>query len=337
MTTYFLLVEKKLSKQAVRYGLMLLFITFLSVFGANDAIVYDHYSMYLTVNENGEINEKIECTIINKGKMPLNKIKFVFGGNIKHFKAYDKKKSLKYDTKSLGTSYEYTIYFSSPVMINGTDMMTIEFTTKEYIRKIDNVMDFQLFYKAENKVNSFNLYVQFPTSYSIGKLNNTSSLLTRLIYPEAIVETNEKALQLNWKRINLEKGDSISFFAKASKPMENMSKKYSQNHIILVFMLGIIVSLFVLMLKSQFMTKQDKPTIFSVFNDEEKRVLSTLLEHDGVMMQNSLAKKSDFSKSKLSRILLDLEERNVVLKIKKGNMNKISLREDLKNLGDLSE
>lgn len=70
-------------------------------------------------------------------------------------------------------------------------------------------------------------------------------------------------------------------------------------------------------------------SVFPVLKDDEKDVIRYMVEHDGECGQKDLVDELDYSKAKISRLVKDLEERNLVTKIKEGRRNRLKLKKDL--------
>lgn len=60
--------------------------------------------------------------------------------------------------------------------------------------------------------------------------------------------------------------------------------------------------------------------------EEEEQIYNILKQRDGSCEQGTLLVVSDFSKPKLSRILMEMEERKIIKKVKKGRKNYIFLK-----------
>ena len=63
-------------------------------------------------------------------------------------------------------------------------------------------------------------------------------------------------------------------------------------------------------------------------DEEEKKVIMAVKEQDGIS-QSTLKYRTDLSKTKLSMVLKELEEKNLITKVKKGKINNIFLKKAL--------
>lgn len=70
--------------------------------------------------------------------------------------------------------------------------------------------------------------------------------------------------------------------------------------------------------------------ILKALTGDEKKTVEIILNNDGRILQNELVNSLDFSKAKVSRILINLEKRGIVRKSKYGLTNCISLADDIR-------
>ncbi len=70
--------------------------------------------------------------------------------------------------------------------------------------------------------------------------------------------------------------------------------------------------------------------ILRALEGDERKAVKIIVENGGVILQNELVNYLNFSKAKVSRILMNLEKRNIIAKRKYGLTNHISLAEDIR-------
>ncbi len=74
-------------------------------------------------------------------------------------------------------------------------------------------------------------------------------------------------------------------------------------------------------------------SIFPLLKEDEQDVLQYIIDHEGEVEQRDIVMDLDYSKAKVSRLVSDLEERNLVEKEKQGRINVVALARDV---GDLN-
>jgi len=99
--------------------------------------------------------------------------------------------------------------------------------------------------------------------------------------------------------------------------------------------IGLLVGTLVYYIMSDKVIQQEKSlekntkVILNFLNSQEKRVIETLLEHDGKVQQYELSHLPSLNKLKTHRILVNLEQKGVIKKEKLGKINKIVLNKEL--------
>ena len=76
--------------------------------------------------------------------------------------------------------------------------------------------------------------------------------------------------------------------------------------------------------------------MLKALTSEEQKLMRTIKEQEGIT-QATLRLKTDFSKTKLSFILADLEKKGLIQKEISGKTNKLDIREGILSLSKHSE
>ena len=70
--------------------------------------------------------------------------------------------------------------------------------------------------------------------------------------------------------------------------------------------------------------------VFSVLKDDERKVVDFVIEKGKKCKQRDIVRATDFSKAKVSRIMLELEERGILSRERVGRTNRVILNADVK-------
>lgn len=73
-----------------------------------------------------------------------------------------------------------------------------------------------------------------------------------------------------------------------------------------------------------------RKVLLMALEGDEKKIVRTIVDNNGQMLQNELVNRLDFSKAKTSRILSNLEKKGIISKQKYGLTNCISLTEEIR-------
>ena len=70
--------------------------------------------------------------------------------------------------------------------------------------------------------------------------------------------------------------------------------------------------------------------VLTALEGDEKKLIKEIADHGGEMLQNELVLSLNFSKSKVSRMVTDIEKRGLVVKKQYGLTNKVALADKLR-------
>lgn len=84
-------------------------------------------------------------------------------------------------------------------------------------------------------------------------------------------------------------------------------------------------------------TREQRKTIASVFpvlKEDEQEVLRYIIDEEGEVEQRQIVSDMSYSKAKVSRLISDLEERNLLEKEKAGRVNVVRLTREVGDIGE---
>lgn len=155
-----------------------------------------------------------------------------------------------------------------------------------------------------------------------------------MIFPTGYdIETDGQTISIVWNLKNVILGQDFAIFV----TMEDTKNNYN----ILYWILSLIVIIFIAFFIYKKLEKKEKIKILNVKSNEkkkenedynylldtEKKVIEELKKADrNEMWQKQIQNITGYSKAKVSRLVRNLESRNLVKKIPFGNTNKIRLK-----------
>ena len=187
-----------------------------------------------------------------------------------------------------------------------------EFDVSDFIRKIDNEYMFTFSYSSETDFKDFRLKIVLPEDAIISEKND-ALILSRPVK----ISTNGRRIFLEWSE-ELNSGEEFTAFAQYEE------KKYSGMDYSLIIILFIIVAgaFFI-----GFRAKKFKKHKFieKTISADEKTVLR-ILKKEKEIMQEDIRKKTDWSKTKISKVVRNLEVKGLVEKKPYKKTNKLKLK-----------
>ena len=205
----------------------------------------------------------------------------------------------------------------------GRSSVEIVYTTSFPLERADNyvfVTEVRQIYDLQN----VSIQVNLPKGTELERPVEDGSVFPS---PDNL-ETDGISISIIWKKDFLDKGDSFPMF---------IVYKEEKNYLIFGILIGsIVMAIAGLIIRKKFFkrtqiqiikTAKQKPDLY--LKDEEKQIIEVLRTKGGECEQGTLRVITDLSKATLSRRLLELEERNILKRVKKGKKNTVILKESL--------
>ncbi len=171
----------------------------------------------------------------------------------------------------------------------------------------------------------FDLEISLPLGY--GLIEGDSPRPTYPI-PERVF-TEDNIVKISWTSMNIlpnyEYLYTIRFEETGIFPITT-PQSYTYIYVILAFLGGTAVStlVFFLIIKRKYHPIKSE-LVSSLLSDSEQAVIKAINDEGGVAIQRRICERTSFSKSKVSQILLKLEEKNVLKRERWGRTNKVTI------------
>lgn len=206
---------------------------------------------------------------------------------------------------------------TSKVACSSLDVQTVfvSYNSKDSIKPSDSKFLFTADYTMPAAVDSFILEVKMPKSFSLVENGEFPSCS-----PDCLRASDGVRIVLVWNRRSLGQGTNIhvsAFFENASI-IGGIQPWVLALTIIVI--LGGSITFFIIYRK-----KLPARFILPVLKDDEKRVWEAITKHGNGVNQKIVVRESNYSKSKVSKVLKSLQERGLVKLERMGRTNKVYL------------
>ncbi len=148
---------------------------------------------------------------------------------------------------------------------------------------------------------------------------------------DAVTGSEGRRIFVRWDMDDVSLGETRDFVVRY-QDLEVIGNIFPIDTTTLVILLVLLISLGI---SVYFKFKKKEDTISSILpllKEDEKEVLLNIIEKEGECEQRNLVKELDYSKAKISRLVKDLEERNLIKKIKEGRKNRLVLKKEVGNI-----
>jgi uncharacterized membrane protein len=216
------------------------------------------------------------------------------------------------------------------IQLNDNSKISFNYVTEELIEKTNFLMNMRL----DFNVDDLKIKLILPEGASLKKAIKKGDLTSGSIFPKPTQATTDgRSAVFYWHKLNLEQGDEVSIFTQIE------AKKGNLGWILSLTLAGIIVLGLVIyivkrkpVIEKEVIIKKEEIIIEKEYNiekhlkEDEEQIITILKNKEGSCEQGTLRVITGFSKASLSRLLSELEARNVIHKEKRGKKNLVFLK-----------
>jgi uncharacterized membrane protein len=278
-------------------------------------------------------HEVIEITLNNTEDHPIEDFSYELPADTRDILVYDRFGNLTLEILK-GDTVIINSNFRSPVQSGEQEDLVIEFDTYELVSILEGDSIFSaLFSPPAGSTKRFLLKVELPSG--MGLLNPISSGARTDIVPlpdETLSDGTSTTFVWDVKG-----GQDFAVFIRYTKLGQTLppvtvstvpvTTRNGNSQLLIFLVLFLILSLTGYYVFKKMGGKVSKKTEF--MKEDEKIIIDLVRENEGIV-QKRLADKTGFSKAKVSKIISDLQKRNIVEIEKIGRRNKVFLTENFK-------
>lgn len=270
---------------------------------------------------NGGLAEKVTLKVHNDHEEPLTSFTYPFSGTLKNLSVHDAAGKLVHTSDYTGEKTYVRTTLKTP-LLEGEDYLIIyEFFLDRQSIKRENTYILSTSHSLLANVKTFDFIITLPEGY--GLMGQSVSPK-----PEKILSDGRHVI-LEWDLNepippSLREFTIIVLYEQLLIPFWAGKEDYIYIAILTVILVS-IVFLFRRLKKKHTNEKID------ILKEDEQSIIRLILEKDGID-QREVQRVTDFSKTKVSKILTELEKRGAIRKEQVGRRNKIFLTKKLKEL-----
>jgi uncharacterized membrane protein len=285
------------------------------------AVGLDYYKADVAIID--DVN--VENTIVLKFDAPVYHLDYQFD-----FRIYELTTDASFDSASckLVDNGRYSDVSCDFVgMTAEKNMFVMKFRTKSSITRVDNKYLFAMNYPVALPTKKALIFIKLPDKGILSGDNVTESFSP----VGGNLVSDGKKIMVYWDMSDLNAGETIQFSVLYDLPITDGSSLFnviivSFTMIIIFVMMGVT---FYVKKSAGKSIKQTADIVSSVLNDDEKKVIDIVKNGGGEIIQRVIVREPTFSKAKVSRIIKNLRERNILDVIPLGRTNKVRMKIDL--------
>lgn len=292
----------------------------------NETLLAHH--MKIKVNNDYSLKVTSTYVVTNNDSQPMDFFAVLISKNISSVFSYDPIGSLSFTWLiNITTGSLVNVSMRYPLFPNETYVFSIEYRIDTVIYSVQEPieyygLDFEITHPR--KTDLFELELCLPSE---------SDLLDQSppepVYPNPLRIVEEDGIvKIYWVLENRDMDDDDVFlirFVTRTSDIPNDSNLKPLFYI-LTLLAGILLGCLVIFLVYRFKVKPaESQLVSSLLTKTEQEVIKAINQDGGVSTQRRICEKTGYSKSKVSQILLKLEQRDVLVRERWGRTNKVTI------------
>ncbi|MBN2101909.1 MAG: hypothetical protein JW716_03495 [Candidatus Aenigmarchaeota archaeon] len=278
-----------------------------------------YYGIEATINKDFSVSHHV--TLIFEGLVSNLEYNFpseIYGLEVKNNYGHA---SCTSDFTVMGTNIKCKVT-TDPEQANKTQI-EMDFNTTDSIKKLFGNYRFEESYGISLPIDSMTALIHMPPTGVLASSNPSESY-----YPEnGKTLSDGRHILLYWERENVTSSEELKYAVMYILPGEPADTSNFIITLLAVIALIVIMGVGIYMKRGSSETRIEN--VMPLLNQDEKKVIDILRNHDSEVMQKMIVIESDFSKAKVSRLIKNLSERNIIEIVSFGKKNRIKLKVNL--------
>lgn len=194
--------------------------------------------------------------------------------------------------------------------------VSLEFDTSGLSSSVQDIQVFRYTESAYRPIDSYSLTVLLPKGAAVV---NEENITQPAITPAGRTGSDGQQIFVHWEK-DPELGETLSY----QVYYEEVSDGINYSRIIYGLVLAGLLALGSYLFYSRFF-REELESLYSELSEDEKEILEILVENEGEMLQKDVVNESGYSKAKVSGIVSELVEQEILAKQKEGRSNKLAI------------
>ncbi|MHA1555839.1 MAG: helix-turn-helix transcriptional regulator [Candidatus Heimdallarchaeota archaeon] len=285
------------------------------------------HNMNLEIHQENIIEVISTFVLANNDTQPLNFFAFTINKTIDSVFCFDLIESLQFIwsvNPKIGNLINITL--RNPLLLDEICAFSVSYKIRDKIYPIEGALDYlELNYEVSHPRNSitFNLDLFLPI---YAEVLDEDPLKPFFPSPSKISEEND-IIKIRWELTNRDINESDLFLIRYVPGSAFISNTNSKILLSLLSLFGGLVLGAVAVVLFYTVRKKpvEKQLVTSLLSKSEQEIIVAINLDGGVSTQRRICDKTSFSKSKVSKILAKLEEKDVLIRNRWGRTNKVTI------------
>jgi uncharacterized membrane protein len=297
--------------------ILLCFVLFAIVSPSAKAVGLDYYRIESVINEDNTVDNTIGIEFDS----PIYHLDYILD-----FKIYDFNVTGEFDAfcEVNSAGKETVISCDFVGMTRDNNLVTMTFQTRDVVKRMGDSMQYVINYPVAFDIKKALIVVKLPPNAALSEESINQS-----IFPQnGEITTDGKSIIVFWNMKDIEPGNNLQFSVSYNLPVARgpFFEAIIVGSTLLIILTMIGMAFYMKKTPSREQTDTANKIVSSILNQDEKKIIEALKNHEGNMIQRVIVRETEFSKAKVSRLIKNLKERNLVDVEPLGRKNRVKLK-----------
>ncbi len=283
---------------------------------AGIAFAQEFSSYQITLSIGDTIQEEFAFSMNNTYQGPLDEISMYLATEPRNIQV---EPNARYTVEKASKGYIFKILLDKPVPEGEILNAKVSLETDSWAEPINDGELFSYRYTPEAGIKDLTLTIKLPKASAISLQPQGAQTAAVSPIPDSITTDGERTI-LSWKMRDVKEGEQVSVMA-----VYSMSQSYKALYFLSGGLLGALAIFAYMRRKDQERKEKIVSKVVPLALSADEKVLYDILK-EGETTQEELRKRTGHSKSKISKLVRNLEVKHLVKKTPYRKTNKLKLR-----------
>ncbi|MGC9777656.1 MAG: hypothetical protein HZR80_00270 [Candidatus Heimdallarchaeota archaeon] len=288
-----------------------------------------HHNMEVKIRTDNSLKVTSNFVLMYSDIQPLSSYLFIVNKTIKSVFVFDPIGPLEFSWEIKGDSSIINITMRYPLLQEQIYVFSISYEMDEVVYYVPEPSDYfglDFVVRHKRQTDNFKLEMVLPVNHNL-----IEGQTPRPVSPSADkIYTEDNNVKISWKLEDLDVNDLFSYAVRYFKIGTFITDPPAINRIPIYTLLAFLAGVALCSLVFYFVIKKKygpvkAELVSSLLSQSEQDVINAINEEGGMAIQRKICEKTGFSKSKVSQVLLKLEEKNILIRERWGRTNRVKI------------
>ncbi|MFH1774748.1 MAG: helix-turn-helix domain-containing protein [Methanobacteriota archaeon] len=276
------------------------------------------YSIIAEIDDRDNLHEEVSFAIENLGDSPISWVEYSLISAPKNLEVFDEEGALQY---SIENERDVLIKLREPLKKGESEMISLKFSISGVVTRLDENKILTFCYVPEVNISNLALTVRLPPGSTLASEVRRTGESISAVYPSpSRIYSDGERIVVEWVVQELPAQESFRIFLMYTAVEKNAG-----------YVLGVLSGVLLGGAGTFYYFRRKgtgKKIAKMVLGEDERKIYDMLLSSNGEILQDDIARHTDFSRAKISKLVRNLEEKGIIKKEPYRKTNRLLLKRE---------